>query len=376
MKARSRLIEKFGMAAPNGAKRKLFFSQEGWDSTTERHRVPFSYNRRFGKELNWVNSPYNFNREYQRNDAVFVCDEGQWAPSVFRYTDSIISASNQAYAKAVSAMRDNADASIGAFIAEGGEALTMLYKRGKQMRSAYKHLRRFRLKEMFEVLGYQGRIHNVERPGFRRNMKLTSAQASGVFLEVSYGWLPAIGDMVDACEVLASSPEFAPCKGSSKHNTTYREEDPFGNYSYRWDWSGKVKVGWLSAISNPNLVLLNQLGLINPVAVGWEVVPFTFLVDQVLNVQQFLESWTDFLGFNTSGHYRVVATNASFVRSVTGGVSGLATQTMTGHVYKRILGAYRPQLIFTGALGLASTVRRVANNTALLVSLLTGRKAS
>jgi len=50
------------------------------------------------------------------------------------------------------------------------------------------------------------------------------------------------------------------------------------------------------AVTNPNLYLLNKLGVINPAQVAWQLMPLSFVLDWFINVESFLGSFTDFLG--------------------------------------------------------------------------------
>lgn len=49
-------------------------------------------------------------------------------------------------------------------------------------------------------------------------------------------------------------------------------------------------------ITNPNLFLMNQLGLINPAVVFFELVPFSFIFNWFHNLSDVLSQWSDWLG--------------------------------------------------------------------------------
>lgn len=53
-------------------------------------------------------------------------------------------------------------------------------------------------------------------------------------------------------------------------------------------------------IENPNTWLAERAGLYNPAAVGWDIVPFSFLVNMVTNVGSVINSITDFCGLSFS----------------------------------------------------------------------------
>lgn len=66
----------------------------------------------------------------------------------------------------------------------------------------------------------------------------------------------------------------------------------------RNSWTGKfiVRLQARVRISNPNLYEANRLGLTNPAAVAWEVVPFSFLIDWFVNVGEVIGGYTSELG--------------------------------------------------------------------------------
>ena len=49
-------------------------------------------------------------------------------------------------------------------------------------------------------------------------------------------------------------------------------------------------------VSNPNLLLADQLGFINPAVVVWDAVPYSFVVDWFLPVGKFLQSFSNDFG--------------------------------------------------------------------------------
>jgi hypothetical protein len=61
----------------------------------------------------------------------------------------------------------------------------------------------------------------------------------------------------------------------------------------------------IAQITNPNLFLANQLGLID-IALPWKLLPFSFVVDWFINVEQVLSSVTDWYGVSLIHPHRSV----------------------------------------------------------------------
>jgi hypothetical protein len=57
----------------------------------------------------------------------------------------------------------------------------------------------------------------------------------------------------------------------------------------------------MTKVTNPNLDLLQSLGLANPAEVIWELIPFSFLIDHVTGIGNFLSAFSDELGWDCHG---------------------------------------------------------------------------
>jgi len=64
-----------------------------------------------------------------------------------------------------------------------------------------------------------------------------------------------------------------------------------------------AKTGATLKITNPDLLLASRMGLINPLAIAWELVPFSFVVDWFTKFGDVLEAKTDFLGISLLDSY-------------------------------------------------------------------------
>jgi hypothetical protein len=63
-------------------------------------------------------------------------------------------------------------------------------------------------------------------------------------------------------------------------------------------------------LSNPNLALASALGLANPVAIAWELIPFSFVVDRFVDVGSYLNSYSETFGWEISPGCRTVRREA------------------------------------------------------------------
>jgi hypothetical protein len=192
----------------------------------------------------------------------------------------------------------NDQAQLGAAIAEHGQATKMIYTRGKQILDLIRQIRRGDL---------VGAAASVKLAAVPKGASVKKSFASN-WLEFSFGWRPMVGDINNACSVLEN-----PIKSIRPNGKGYSGPLP-------WIRTSGSKVNWLVTgydednrvhhvyartgcevtITNPNLFLFQSLGLANPMTVAWEVIPFSFVVDWFVSVEQFLSSGTDWLGLGVT----------------------------------------------------------------------------
>lgn len=199
-------------------------------------------------------------------------------------------------------------ASIGAALAELPQAVQMITNRLHQVRLLTKAIRKGRLGDAFEVLG---QTYGAKAPKGPRTFKSSKNDWASRYLEFHFGWSPMIGDIYDSIEVLQNPIKDVDVSASAKsswRSYQWSTGTPGSDQNF-WKVDGifLVRHGLQVSVSNPNLWLANQLGLINPLQIAWEVVPFSFVVDWFVNVEQFLGLGTDFLGLVTKNGYTTKA---------------------------------------------------------------------
>lgn len=202
---------------------------------------------------------------------------------------------NKAYARLISKAKD-VTAELGTALYERRKTADMVSDRVTQLYKVFRAVRRGRFGEANELLNIPS--------GFRPKAR----GFGGAVLEYSFGWAPTVSDIYNACKVLTDGVPLHWVKARASGPLSVPGERSGSDYGTRYSGgvtgTVSVTVGCRLTITNHNLWLANQLGLINPVSIAWEVIPFSFLVDYFINVSDVINSWTDFFGVSQGDVYR------------------------------------------------------------------------
>jgi hypothetical protein len=199
-------------------------------------------------------------------------------------------AHSQAYGELVNRLSDTAGWLEN--IAQAGKARDMIVLRAVQLGQFAKHLKRADFKKAAKVL-------SSPIPSGASARK----KASQNFLEWEYGWKPIISDLESSLKLLCSDPGVRRLKGSGTHRLdayeTYVNTGPGIGDSQRSTYihSGFATVTLRTGVrvTNPNVFLASRLGLLD-LALPWKLLPFSFVVDWFVNVEQVISSATDWFG--------------------------------------------------------------------------------
>lgn len=186
---------------------------------------------------------------------------------------------------------------LGATLGERRQAATMIVARAKTLRSVFSSLRRGDLHSAARVLATNDPKQDAK---VRKNPKHYAAKSVGnQFLEMHFGWIPTIKDLYNAAEVFSRPIPYGKVRGYGKMPIKVggQATSP-GQWTETGSLRGEVRayVGASVGLENPDLFLLQQLGLANPASVAWELVPFSFVADWVATLGAYLSSLTDLLG--------------------------------------------------------------------------------
>lgn len=121
------------------------------------------------------------------------------------------------------------------------------------------------------------------------------------FLEWEYGVKPLISDLESSMKILTGDPGEQRIRGRAKDRfrtltTSQTVSSSFFSRLYeetRWELTITIRA--IVRVTNPDVALANQLGIID-LALPWKLIPFSFIVDWFVNVEQVISSVTDWYG--------------------------------------------------------------------------------
>lgn len=213
---------------------------------------------------------------------------------------------NIARNRALDSLRNSISGTVGLGIdlAQYGQAVDMVGGRLLQMRDFARNLRKGNLPAAWNDL-----VKDFKHPHHGANAPWTNGAKSfsNLFLEAHFGWSPLLGDIHDALGTLSEPLHCPRCVGRGHDAWSFSTSSGSGAYFSResYNYQVEVKVGATVRINNPNVHLMNSLGLLNPLSVAWDAIPYSFVVDWVANVGNYLNSMSMFAGLEMAQPWSV-----------------------------------------------------------------------
>jgi len=125
----------------------------------------------------------------------------------------------------------------------------------------------------------------------RRQRPLKAKDVSGRWLEMQYGWRPLVDQAYEAGKALESLTKHRVLRFSASSSRTGPDWDFSTSPGFYHSWmKPTVRVKYLAELSE-DITIARSLGLTNPLAVAWEIVPYSFVVDWFLPVGSYLSAW-------------------------------------------------------------------------------------
>lgn len=274
------------------------------------------------------------------------------------------SAQDRAYQRFVSEIRgESSQLAVG--LAEGRQSLGMISSRALQLVRVARSIKQLRFAEAAWELGWEAKqtsrtewtmrkvASTKQRRALRRRwlktkvVKLDFRKNAKTFannwLEFSFGWLPLVQDIYTSVDVLQRQYPSTSLRGRATLRSVWprvTSNIPGVYYSTRiTSYEAKAQIKATATISNPNLFRANQLGLVNPMTVAYELIPFSFVLNWFVNVEEFLNGYTDFTGVNLTNPFRSAfgkATTSATSRSTNVGTQPYGKVTFSWYSWEGV----------------------------------------
>lgn len=255
------------------------------------------------------NAIVGYDREKWYNPSISSFQPPGWTSAGFAAFD--VGYVNELEVKALNKLGDQR-ANLGEAIAQGKQALNLVGSSTIDLCEALLHLRRGNPREAARRLG----IH--------------PSRISERYIQYEYGWKPLMSDIYGSVgllqEILEDDSRLPIISASSsRHDSrdypvTLKEWRPNGKLNA----SMTTTVSFTAKLDNWYDRRVNQAGLANPVSLGWDLIPFSFVIDWVVPVGQVLQAMTATSGLTFLYGYKhvVVNYNGTAKRSIASPPSG------------------------------------------------------
>lgn len=319
-------------------------------------------------------SPYPFTRTIRSVTAVDIIDASQatawYGPSgpydTPWYRDARARARNLSYERLRNSFHNDIVANLGETLGEWRSSLEMIGKRSYDLADVVKRV----------GLTAQGKWKRLPQRKRKRSAKRVNGETSkwthvlaSTWLEASFGWIPLLTDLYDSYQVLSSDMRPQRLYATATipyHGTIWNGRR---NYSIHTG-SVTIRQGAKFTVVNPNLALADQLGIINPLSVGWALTRLSFFVDWCFDVSTFLRSFTDYAGVELSDTYHTEWHREYWDHTHTDKAYNLGSAKQRFQTYERrvvrSLGLLSPLPNTAVAGNLGHSLRRATNAAAVL----------
>jgi hypothetical protein len=138
---------------------------------------------------------------------------------------------------------------------------------------------------------------------FQRSYGVNPAKAAGnAWLELQYGWLPLIGDVYQAAQLLAYVSQREKNLVCTIRVSARREAEevnvqpasPYPGANVVFDeirkWTEQKRLVFHYRLQDEGLQVASLLGLTNPLEIVWELVPFSFVADWFIPIGDFISN--------------------------------------------------------------------------------------
>lgn len=284
------------------------------------------------------------------------------------------SAYNSAYMRYRSNLLNGTGAELGVTIAQWRQALEMLslksralalltsrqVRRGAQLRREYQRVKNRQRKLRF--LKERNTKKRLKGP------KRTPTPLANGYLETVFGWTPLLGDIRAALDTITNLQGYGLATGRGRsfdQKAVTDSGNQRGTRKVRYQVNVTLQARYV--VTNANLYLASAMGLTNPLAVVWDIIPWSFMLSYVSNIGSVVRALTPTLGLSIVDG-SVTRTSRAYVESsyvtVAGSYKGSAADT-SAYWFTKLRTVTTSFASPTLMLKPPSGWRAVADNTAL-----------
>jgi len=134
--------------------------------------------------------------------------------------------------------------------------------------------------------------------GLQRRGKLTANEV----LEYQFGWKNLYETLKAGCTTVLSDvvvdDQYISASASDYVETSYEHRAPYNTFELWEIGSVRCKVTGQVRVVNPNVYLLDRLGVLNAPLMAWDAVPWSWVVNMFVNTNQIFGSITDDIGLD------------------------------------------------------------------------------
>ena len=259
-------------------------------------------------DISYRSPTFSFSRRWERNGP------GPKVPHAFKYVNCRVDTSDVSYCNTTRGDLPETPASLDSFTQE------RLYSKLRSL--AYDNMQLGAdIGELHQTIDLIKTSVNMARHPIASLGKLMKRTGRGgarsllkdvndAFLQFTYGVKPLMQTVFDACEVAAKPFPRHRVRAGVKYSYI-----PPAYYNSAWpssqdamyqcvEYSGVYSGGFTVQLQNPNLFAVEQMGLLNPASIAWELTPFSFVVDWFIPVGKFINSFSDYAGCSLTNNYQ------------------------------------------------------------------------
>lgn len=178
---------------------------------------------------------------------------------------------------------------LAASLAQYNQTIDLVANKANQLAHAAKQLKRGNFYGVCDTLGIKRRS---DLPG----------TFSKSWLELTYGWMPLLDDIHGALRLVGDRPlrRFVEVRKRSTDTVVlsgHNGDFPHDGTCFITDW---VTSKALITVTDNNLQTLQQAGITNPALLAWELLPWSFVVDWIYPIGDWLQARTAMQGVTVS----------------------------------------------------------------------------